>query len=83
MFCDFSMTFLSANKFVNVPLNSSKHKNYNFCWHFEGHWRKEQDLDPLVRGTDPDPYQSVTDPEHWYSVTDIDILENLMQRTWH
>ncbi len=26
-----------------------------FCWHLEGYWRKEQDLepDPLVKGTDP------------------------------
>jgi hypothetical protein len=41
----------------------NKHKNLVnknlFCWHLEGHWRKEQgpesDLhpDPLVKGTDP------------------------------
>ncbi len=31
-------------------------------------WRKEQDPDPFVGGTErrPDPYQYVTDLEHWY-----------------
>jgi hypothetical protein len=45
---------------INVP-KSSKQKNIEkiqnkiFCLHFEGHWRKEQDLDPepLVSGTGP------------------------------
>ncbi len=37
-----------------------------FCWHLEGHLRKEQEPDPapLVRGTDPHPYQNIMDPEH-------------------
>jgi hypothetical protein len=49
--------FLSVKNDINVPSESSKHKN-NFCWHPEGHCGKEQDpepdlnTDPLVRGTD-------------------------------
>ncbi len=43
-----------------------------FCWRLEGHWRKEQDLEPGKAGSvsqwcgseDPDPHQNVTDPEH-------------------
>jgi hypothetical protein len=41
-----------------------------FCWHLEGHCRKEQDSDLVVRGPDPDPYQNVTDPEHWFKETE-------------
>ncbi len=37
--------FLSLKNHVNVPSKSNKR--------LEGHWRKEQDPDPLVRVTDP------------------------------
>ncbi len=43
--------FLSLKNDVNLPSKSSKQNTC--CWHLEGHWRKEQDSDPLVRGTDP------------------------------
>jgi hypothetical protein len=52
----------------NKQKNLSKEKNI-YCWHLEGHWRKEQDLepdphpDPLVKGTDPDPRKNIMDPE--------------------
>jgi hypothetical protein len=35
-----------------------------FCSHLEGYCLKEQDSDPLVRGTDPE--LNVTDLEHWF-----------------
>jgi hypothetical protein len=34
-----------------------------FCWHLEGHSRKEQDPDP-DQHLDPHPHPNVTDPEH-------------------
>jgi hypothetical protein len=42
-----------------------------FFLHPLSQWRKESDLDPLVRGTDPDPHQNVTDPQHWYNHTSL------------
>jgi hypothetical protein len=56
--CDFLMTL--KNDF-NVPRKSNKQKII-FCWHLEGHWRKEQDpesgsVSPWQRSADPDPYQ--------------------------
>jgi hypothetical protein len=45
---------------VNVPSKSNKR--------LEGHWRKEQDPDPLVRvrygSANPDACKNVTDLEH-------------------
>jgi hypothetical protein len=53
-------------------------KKIIFCWHLGGHWRKEQDPDPVLDpdavsqrygSKDPDkhpnPYQNVKDPEFW------------------
>jgi hypothetical protein len=35
------------------------------CWHLVSlKGRKEQDPDPLVKGTDPEPLFNVTGPEH-------------------
>jgi hypothetical protein len=34
-------------------VTSKKNLKKNFCWHLEGHGRKERDLDPLIRVTDP------------------------------
>ncbi len=73
----FFYNFLSLKNELSESSKRNEHKNLRekkiiFCWHLEGHWRKEQDPDPhqLVEGTDPririrDPYQNVTDPEHW------------------
>jgi hypothetical protein len=59
--------FLSLKNVVNVLQkwygNQKAQKKIIFCRRLEGHWRKEQDTDLLVRGIDlnpdPDSYQNV------------------------
>ncbi len=67
LFYDFKSDFLSLKNNGNLLSKSNRQIKKYFCWHLEGHWRKEHELDPdpLVRGTDPDPYPNVMDPEHW------------------
>jgi hypothetical protein len=49
--------FIFLKNDVNLSSKRNKHNNLRkkniFCWCLEGHWRKEQDPDPLVKGTDP------------------------------
>ncbi len=49
--------FSSLKNDKKVPTVPSKSIQNIFCWHLEGHWRKEQDQHPdpdmLVKGTDP------------------------------
>ncbi len=44
----------SFKNYVNLhlPSKNNKQKRIIFCWRLEGQWRKDQHLDPLVRGTD-------------------------------
>jgi hypothetical protein len=40
-------------KKVSSTSNKQKNNEINyFCWRLQSHWRKEQDPDPLIRGTD-------------------------------
>jgi hypothetical protein len=54
--------FLSLKNDVNVPSKSNKQKNlyfkFDFFWHLEGQWRKQQDP------------QNVMEPQHWEKVKD-------------
>jgi hypothetical protein len=77
--------FLSLKNDVNVAAKGKEYEKLFFCWHLEGHWRKEQDPDPLVKGTDPrdpDPYQNVTDPEHCYYVQTVNYKECSWAPAW-
>ncbi len=71
----FDFLFLKTN--VNVASKSRviRRKAFFylvFCWHLEGHWRKQQDPDPLGSqrhgSADPDPHQNVMDPPHWCKI---------------
>jgi hypothetical protein len=60
----------------------NKMKKLCFCWRLVGQLRKQQDPDPLVRGTDPadpdpDLYQNVTNPQHWLQCNSLNII-NIM-----
>ncbi len=56
--------FLNLKNDVNVSSKSNNNKKLLkkiiFCWCLEGHWWKEQDSDPLVRGAYLDLYGTGT-----------------------
>ncbi len=58
-----------ADKFWEKKMKKKK-------FHPSSHWRKESDLDPLVRGSDP--HQNVTDPQHWLKKIEINVNFNFI-----
>jgi hypothetical protein len=83
LLCDFLMTFYFWKMLLTYLQKGIRLKTWRtkiiFCWHLEGHWRKEKDPepyphpDPFVKGTwfedpfpHPDQYQNVTGPEHCF-----------------